>query len=128
MSKLRITLALMVALIGSLFFIVPQASADFDGKMTFSEFIWIDTVGYGSATQSEIQDNCNCTGVLANTFDRNGNPAKRVNYLNTDDYIVKVWYVKRDDDRWHAYNKAWCNSDGCLSTASVTALQTWVLG
>lgn len=123
MHKLKQMGVLLAVVFGSLY-IIPPAQADFDGRMNFSEFIWIDDAFSTANTQSEVENHCDCSGVIANTFLRNDNPAKRVNYRNTDGYITKVWYVKRNDDRWYAYNKAWCDENGCLtlSSSSLVAL------
>ena len=115
MTKVTYLVVSLATIFGSLVIASP-AHADFEGRMNFSEFIWIDDEAPTSNTQAEVDEHCNCSGIVAKTFTRNDNPAKRVHYLNSDLDIVKVWYVKRDDDRYHAYNKVWCNSNGCLST------------
>jgi hypothetical protein len=120
MDKLKTLSVFLAAIFGSLIFIAPAAHADFDGKMNFAEYLWIDWKIPTSNTQAEVEDNCSCSGVLTDTFDHNGNPAKLVKYRNTDDSVVKVWYVKRDDGRWHVYDKAWCDGTGCLGPARKT--------
>lgn len=113
MTKIKPLMAILAAFFGSFLFVAP-AQADFDGRMNFAEYVWIDWQIPTSNTQAEVENHCNCSGVIAATFEKNGNPAKRVKYLNSDGYLAKVWYVFRDDGRWHVYSKAWCDATSCL--------------
>lgn len=112
MSKVKYWAVLLATIFGSLTIAAP-ASADFDGRMNFAEYIWIN-YQIPSNTQAEVEDHCNCEGIVWNTFEKNDRPAKQVRYRNTDDDVAKVWYIKRDDDRWHVYDKAWCDPNSCL--------------
>lgn len=79
------------------------------GTMSMDEIRWVDSTIPDSHTRSQVEYHCDCTGEVLTYYTYNGNPARDVWYDGIDQYDEKeILYVKRDDDKWHAYKKADC--------------------
>ena len=106
----RISAALAALFVGIALAIGPSAYAT-TGHLGPNEYLWIDTTG-DSNTHTEVDNHCNCTGDLLWTGTRYGNPTRGFVYdTGLSGHTDYVYYVKRDDGHWHAYNKLWCNDN-----------------
>lgn len=118
MKKLMVLLASVGIVLGLQIAVPESAQAAYSGYMNSDEWEWIDVTIPDANTQAEAENHCNCTGVILDTYNHNGNPAKTVQYHVPDPAVgtpiaganwASVDYVKRDGDiAYHAFAKTRC--------------------
>jgi hypothetical protein len=69
--------------------------------------------------QSEVENLCNCTGDIVNTYTQNGHDFKTVRYYSP--YVEDNWlvYRQRDTGKWEAKSKYWRVGSGRTALAAL---------
>lgn len=111
-------IALIAIALFSIMFVSSPAQADpMTGTMTFAEWNRIDFQAWPSlkgTTQRNAENDCNCLGVLTNTYTSHGYTWKEWEYNpEHNGTFVSVAYMKVGDT-WHAKGGAYCfDQAGC---------------